>query len=110
MNENRRWWVKMTARMKIRMKIKIARNRTRRHRSPNASIWCTLGILRKDKEAPNMIFRREFIIGALSAGVVRSAPRPPGVLIDSHVHLFADDNARFPLSPLSYKPKPNPVG
>jgi predicted TIM-barrel fold metal-dependent hydrolase len=57
-----------------------------------------------------MISRRELIAGALAAGISRSAPRrPEGVLIDTHVHLFAGDETRFPYSPLSYKPKPNPV-
>jgi len=37
------------------------------------------------------------------------AIRPKGVLIETHVHLFSTDLARFPLNPLSYKPKPLPV-
>lgn len=37
------------------------------------------------------------------------AIRPPGELIETHVHLFSTDPARFPFSPLSYKPKPLPV-
>ncbi|HUA83956.1 MAG TPA: amidohydrolase family protein [Bryobacteraceae bacterium] len=57
-----------------------------------------------------MISRRQWILGAASAAVAHSAPRrPPGTLIETHVHLFADDPARFPYSPLSYKPKPNRV-
>ena len=39
------------------------------------------------------------------SGVVR----PPGVLIESHIHLFADDPARFPYNSASYKPKRAPV-
>jgi len=31
------------------------------------------------------------------------------VLIETHVHLFSDDPARFPVSEASYKPRPNPV-
>lgn len=37
------------------------------------------------------------------------AIRPKGVLIETHIHLFSQDQIRFPLSPLSYKPKPLPV-
>ena len=37
------------------------------------------------------------------------AVRPKGVLIESHVHLFSGDPARFPINPLSYQPKPLPV-
>jgi predicted TIM-barrel fold metal-dependent hydrolase len=37
------------------------------------------------------------------------AIRPKGELIESHVHLFSADPARFPFNPLSYKPKPLPV-
>lgn len=37
------------------------------------------------------------------------AIRPKGELIETHVHLFSADPARFPFSPLSYKPKPLPV-
>ena len=55
-----------------------------------------------------MISRREWIAGALAAAEARAA-RPQGVLIESHVHLFAGDPARFPYSSLSYKPQPNPV-
>lgn len=57
-----------------------------------------------------MISRREWILGAACAGLARSAVRrPEGVLIETHVHLFADDPARFPYNPVSYKPKPNRV-
>lgn len=56
-----------------------------------------------------MISRRQWILGAASAAVAPSAPRrPSGVLIETHVHIFADD-PRFPYSPLSYKPKANRV-
>jgi predicted TIM-barrel fold metal-dependent hydrolase len=37
------------------------------------------------------------------------AARPPGLLIESHVHLFSDDLARFPLSSASYRPQSNTV-
>ncbi|HEY2018118.1 MAG TPA: amidohydrolase family protein [Bryobacteraceae bacterium] len=55
-----------------------------------------------------MITRRGWIAGAL--GVPAWAlPQPKGVLIETHVHLFGDDPARFPFSKASYQPKPNPV-
>lgn len=48
----------------------------------------------------------------LSVGQNSSSPlavRPTGELIDAHVHLFSADPSRFPLSGLSYEPKPLPV-
>lgn len=48
----------------------------------------------------------------LSPGQDSESPlaiRPKGELIETHVHLFSADPARFPFSPLSYKPKPLPV-
>jgi predicted TIM-barrel fold metal-dependent hydrolase len=57
-----------------------------------------------------VVSRRQWIVGAISASVAQAAvPRPDGVLIETHVHLFGDDPVRFPYSGLSYKPKPNPV-
>jgi predicted TIM-barrel fold metal-dependent hydrolase len=47
--------------------------------------------------------------GALLAGPAIAVARPDGLLIETHVHLFSDDPARFPLSSASYKPPPNPV-
>jgi predicted TIM-barrel fold metal-dependent hydrolase len=41
------------------------------------------------------IGRREWIAGVLCAGPLWPA-RPPGELVESHVHLFADDVVRFP--------------
>lgn len=55
-----------------------------------------------------MISRRELIAGTLLAARARAA-RPPGVLIESHVHLYSDDPARFPLSPGQRRSKPLPV-
>jgi len=37
------------------------------------------------------------------------AGRPQGILIESHVHLFADDPARFPYNSAVYKPRKAPV-
>jgi predicted TIM-barrel fold metal-dependent hydrolase len=75
-----------------------------------------------------MISRRQWILGALAAahawtaqpqGMKRmaralseaSAPpwRPKGIIIESHIHLFAGDPARFPYSSASYAPHPEPV-
>jgi predicted TIM-barrel fold metal-dependent hydrolase len=56
----------------------------------------------------NMISRRESMAGALLAAWALAA-RPQGILIESHVHLFADDPGRFPYNSAAYKPRPAPV-
>jgi predicted TIM-barrel fold metal-dependent hydrolase len=72
-----------------------------------------------------MISRRDWLIGTMAVahawaarpqglsrmtlGADSVAVRPAGVLIESHVHLFADDPVRFPYNSASYKPKPEPV-
>jgi L-fuconolactonase len=55
-----------------------------------------------------MVSRREWIAGALLATRAMAA-RPPGVLIESHVHLFSDDPVRFPFSPGQRHSEPAPV-
>ena len=51
-----------------------------------------------------MLNRRQLIGGLLAA------TRPEGVLIDTHVHLFASDQTRFPYHPsATYKPQPQPL-
>jgi predicted TIM-barrel fold metal-dependent hydrolase len=55
-----------------------------------------------------MISRREWIAAALLATRAMAA-RPPGVLIESHVHLFSDDPVRFPFSPGQRHSEPAPV-
>jgi predicted TIM-barrel fold metal-dependent hydrolase len=55
-----------------------------------------------------MISRRGLLASALLPAVARAA-RPKGVLIESHVHLFANDPQRFPYNSAAYKPRPNPV-
>jgi predicted TIM-barrel fold metal-dependent hydrolase len=70
-----------------------------------------------------MISRREWMLGALAtahgwtaqakemqrmANSLVSAPSGPGV-IESHIHLFAGDPARFPYNSASYAPHPEPV-
>jgi predicted TIM-barrel fold metal-dependent hydrolase len=53
--------------------------------------------------------RREALAG-LAAAAVCSAARPAGILVESHIHLFASDQTRFPLHPNSpYKPGALPV-
>jgi predicted TIM-barrel fold metal-dependent hydrolase len=54
-----------------------------------------------------MISRREWITGSLLAAAARAA-RPPGVLIESHVHLVSDDAAKFPFAE-GRTSRPNPV-
>jgi predicted TIM-barrel fold metal-dependent hydrolase len=70
-----------------------------------------------------MITRRKWIAGAAALAGVRamqgmtgalpdtsSVPgRPQGVLIESHIHLFAGDPDRFPYNNASYKPATAPV-
>jgi predicted TIM-barrel fold metal-dependent hydrolase len=75
-----------------------------------------------------MISRREWIVGALAiaqASAARSQrmkrmantlaaassgpARPEGILIESHIHLFAGDPDRFPYNSASYKPQALPV-
>ncbi|MEO7652122.1 MAG: amidohydrolase family protein [Bryobacteraceae bacterium] len=58
----------------------------------------------------SFLSRREWLGGALAATAAQSAPRPKGVLVDSHVHLFADDQKRFPYHRnATYKPPAQPV-
>jgi predicted TIM-barrel fold metal-dependent hydrolase len=74
-----------------------------------------------------MISRRQWLMGTMAvahawaartqglrpiAGTLAAdsgAARPAGVLIESHIHLFADDPARFPYNSASYKPQREPV-
>ncbi|MGQ9634822.1 MAG: amidohydrolase family protein [Bryobacteraceae bacterium] len=53
--------------------------------------------------------RRLWMLGAAGAALVQGA-RPPGVLVDTHIHLFARDTTRFPIHPNSpYQPQPQPL-
>ena len=74
-----------------------------------------------------MISRRDWLVGTMAvahawaaraqglkmvAGMLAAEPgavRPAGVLIESHIHLFAGDPARFPYNSASYKPQREPV-
>lgn len=52
--------------------------------------------------------RRGFLLGSAASAWAQS--RPPGVLVDTHIHLFAADQKRFPLHPDSpYKPAEQPL-
>ena len=52
-----------------------------------------------------MFTRREFIAAAGLASVAQA--RPKGVIVDTHIHLFAKDRARFPLhANAPYDPPP----
>jgi hypothetical protein len=46
-----------------------------------------------------MSITRRTAIVSLAAAAVASAARPQGVLVDTHVHLFAKDQTRFPYAP-----------
>ena len=46
---------------------------------------------------------------AIAATPLLRATFEGGPLVETHIHLFAADLARFPFNPVSYKPAPNPV-
>jgi len=53
-----------------------------------------------------MTTRRHFLTAMAAIPAARAA-RPPGVLVDTHIHLFADDQKRFPYHRnASYRPPP----
>src|ERR1700758_1871290 len=75
-----------------------------------------------------MISRREWMVGAFAvaqawavqpprskrmtsalADASSELGRPKGILIESHIHLFAGDPARFPYNTASYTPHTAPV-
>ncbi len=75
-----------------------------------------------------MISRRKWMVGAAAAAHALAAQpkglkgmanvladasrvpgRPDGILIESHIHLFAGDPARFPYNSASYQPHTAPV-
>ena len=58
----------------------------------------------------NHITRRQWVLGSAGAAWAQKQTRPPGVLVDTHIHLFAADQARFPLHANSpYKPAAQPL-
>jgi predicted TIM-barrel fold metal-dependent hydrolase len=61
-----------------------------------------------------LVTRRKLFEGlsaaALTAATAQGADRPARPIVDTHVHLFAADQRRFPLAPNApYKPEPLPV-
>jgi len=56
------------------------------------------------------ISRRRLLAGALGAAPALFGSRPSGTLVDTHVHLFSADPARFPYpADAPYQPKPSPL-
>lgn len=56
-----------------------------------------------------MATRRELLTGALGASLLCAA-RPEGLLVDTHIHLFAADPSQFPYHPHAvYRPPPRPL-
>ena len=54
--------------------------------------------------------RRRLLAGFAGAACAWSAARPRGVLVDTHIHLFAADTQQFPFAPdTPYTPKPAPL-
>jgi predicted TIM-barrel fold metal-dependent hydrolase len=59
---------------------------------------------------PHSLSRRELLGGALSLLPAAAAVRPPGHLIDTHIHLFAGDQKLFPYHPnATYRPPAQPL-
>jgi len=56
------------------------------------------------------ITRRQWVLGSAGVAWAQKQARPPGILVDTHIHLFAADQARFPLHANSpYKPAAQPL-
>src|SRR5271165_508039 len=56
-----------------------------------------------------LVSRRE-LLGAAALMSAAKAERPKGPLVETGIHLFADDQNRFPYHPnATYRPKPSPV-
>jgi len=60
-------------------------------------------------EVKGTITRRDWVRGALLAPPAVALAAPESVVIETHVHLFSDDPARFPVSGAAYSPRPNTV-
>jgi predicted TIM-barrel fold metal-dependent hydrolase len=59
---------------------------------------------------PRELSRRQLIRGALGLLPRPRAGRPSGVLVDTHIHLFSEDQRRFPYHVNAvYKPPPEPL-
>jgi predicted TIM-barrel fold metal-dependent hydrolase len=58
----------------------------------------------------NIISRRELLIGTLGAAPMLKGARPKGVIVDTHIHLFAPDQKRFPYHRnATYRPPARPL-
>ncbi len=55
-----------------------------------------------------MIARRQLLASALLPAIAGAA-RPEGVLVETHVHLYASDLTRFPIAPGANRPRPKSV-
>src|SRR5579872_2576185 len=56
-----------------------------------------------------LVSRRE-LLGAAALMSAAKAERPKGPLVETGIHLFADDQKRFPYHPnATYRPKPSPL-
>jgi predicted TIM-barrel fold metal-dependent hydrolase len=54
--------------------------------------------------------RRQLMMGAPGLAWAQRPARPPGLLVDTHIHLFSGDQVRFPLHPNSpYEPAAQPL-
>ncbi|HZT29978.1 MAG TPA: amidohydrolase family protein [Bryobacteraceae bacterium] len=54
--------------------------------------------------------RRVWLSGAVGSLAAGAAAGPPSLLIDTHIHLFADDQKRFPYHPnATYRPPAQPL-
>lgn len=59
---------------------------------------------------PGPLSRRRFLGSAAAGAAAMAAPRPKGLLIDTHIHLFAADQNRFPYhANATYRPPARPL-
>ncbi len=59
---------------------------------------------------PRILTRREWLGVSLAALPAWSAATPGGPVIDTHIHMFAADQKRFPFHPNApYRPQPQPL-
>jgi predicted TIM-barrel fold metal-dependent hydrolase len=72
----------------------------------------TTSLYEIDAKAMNktITYTRRQAILTLAGGSTLVAARPAGLIIDTHIHLFADDTRTFPYhAKASYKPQPAPL-
>jgi predicted TIM-barrel fold metal-dependent hydrolase len=59
---------------------------------------------------PRALPSRRTVLAGLAASLRAAAVRPPGLIIDTHIHLFSSDSRRFPFSTQApYQPAPAPL-